>query len=583
MPPAKFLADKLFSLNSAFCRLYDKGIFSHTAASVRRTFMTLSTRVIGIFFFTFGIYAFLIALLISLFADKTADTATLYGGVILAVSSIPLFFSKGNVSTMLTESSIGAVICNQLNIREKTLDTATFSGHSSIAFVLGVIFGAATAVFPLTYLLCAIALLLIFSVILSSPETGITFMTVLLFITDLKLQYALICVTAVSYIFKLIRRKRTLSLKKTDIVLMIFFFSSLFGVFVSHGEGIDLSALKFSLLLVAYILCICLIRDRAKLLKLIYAAIMTGGAISSLFILARALEALLPAGIFAQPEFLYETVSSFPAFQGSFASLAFSTLIPVCAAFIVKPHSEGYRFTSCVCLASMLGYLLICEELAFALVSAVATAIFLFVTGSRWVYLAMSAVLCSGVILVFAGSFGTRLYNYIVSHISEAFNQAMDLAYISQNAFAADYAISGLGFNGYGEAGSSFYFSLISQLGVSGFVILCVFLLCILAESAVLIIKTYRATGCEEAISRFPSIGTPREARACALSLSCSVLVCIICATFCNYFANPTHYLLFFMLCGFCAAYARSAKKEIGTAEGARDFGQSRDRCQTKL
>ena len=195
----------------------------------------------------------------------------------------------------------------------------------------------------------------------------------------------------------------------------------------------------------------------------------------------------------------------------------------------------------------------------------------------------MSGLLCSGVIIAFTGSFGTRVYNYVVRHLSEAFNQARDLSYISQNTFAAEYAFSGQGFNKIGETGSNFYFSLISQLGVSGFVILCVFVLCILCEAAVLIIKTYRAAGSEEAIYRFPSVGTPGEARACALSLSCSLLVCIICATFCNFFKTPEHYLLLFMLCGFCAAYARSAKAEIGTAEGARDFGQSRDRCRTRL
>lgn len=581
--PLKFIRERLFSLDSAFCRLYDNGLFSHSAAAVRHGFLTLSTRVIGVFLFTLGIYAFLIALLISLFADKTADSSTLYGGAVLAVSSIPLLFSKGNVSTILTESSIGAIICDHLSIREKTLDTSSFSGHSSIAFVLGVIVGASTAVIPLSHIICAFALLLIFAVILTTPETGITFMTVLLFITGIRLQYALICVTAASYILKLIRRKRTLSLKKTDIILMIFLLCTLFGVFVSHGETVDTSSLKFSLLLFAYMICICLIRDRSKLLKLIYAAIMTGGAVASLFILARALEALLPAGVFAQPELLSEAVGAFPVFASGFAPLAFATLIPVCAAFIVKPNSEGYRFTSCVCLASMLDYLLLCEELAFALAGACATAIFLFVTGSRWVYLAMSGVLCSGVILMFASSFGTRLYSYVVSRLSEAFNQAKDLSYISQNAFAAQYAFGGQGFNGSGEAGSNFYFSLISQLGVSGFVILCVFVLCVLAESAVLIIKTYRATNCEEAICRFPSIGTPGEARACALSLSCSILVCIICATFCNFFKSPEQYLLLFMLCGFCAAYARSTKSEIGTAEGALIYGQSRDRCQTKL
>ncbi len=583
LPPAKFIADKLFALDSAFCRLYDNGLFSHTASAVRSGFLTLSTRVIGVFLFTLGIYSFLISLLITLFADRAADASSLYGGAILAVSSVPLLFSKGNVSTVLTQSRIGSFICDQLNVRQKTLDTSSFSGHSSISFVLGVIAGGATALFPLSSILSAIALLLIFSVILTIPEAGITFMTVMLFITDIKLQYAFLGVTAVSFIFKLIRRKRKLSFKKTDAVLAIFLACAFFGVYIAEGEAADLSALDYSLLLFAYFLCICLVRDREKLLKLLRAAIMTSGVLASLFILAKALSALLPAGIFAKPELLFETVCALPVFESGLAPLAFSALIPVCAAFIIKAHSEGYRFSSCICLASMVGYLLLSGELAFALACTVATAIFLLVTGSRWVYLSMSALLCGAVILVYSGSFGARLYSYVMDRLSEAFNQARDLSYISQNAFSQDYAFCGRGFCDIGGEGSNFYFSLISQLGVAGFVILCTFVLFILAESAALIIKTYRATSCEEAISRFPSIGTPGEARACALSLSCSVLVCLICATFCNFFADPTQYLLFFMLCSFCAAYARTTKEEVAKAEEALDYNQSRDRCHTKL
>lgn len=583
LPPARFITDRLFSLDSAFCRLYDNGLYSHTASLVKRGFLTLSTRVMGVFLFTLGIYSFLIALLITLFTDTAADSSSLYGGAALAISSVPLLFSKGNVSTILSESRVGGFICDQLNIRRETLDTSALSGHSSIAFVLGVVAGTSTILFPLSYVLCAIAFLLIFCVILTLPEAGITFMTVLLFITDIRIQYALLGTIAASYIFKLIRRKRRLYLTKTDLVLGIFFISAFFGTFLSEGEGVDPKSLRYSLLLSAYFLCVCLIRDRERLLKLLYAAIMTGGACASLYILAKALSALLSAGIIARPELLFSLVCTLPIFKGGFAPLAFATLIPICAAFIIKPQSRGYRFSSCTCLVSMAGYLIISGELAFALVAIAATALFLLVTGSRWVYLAMSSTLCGAVVLIFSGSFGNRIYRYVMESLTEAFTQARDLSYISQNTFSRDYAFCGQGFNGIGETGSNFYVSLLSQLGVAGFVILCTFLLFILAEASVLIIRTYRATKCEEAISRFPSIGTPVEARACVLSLFCALLVCIVCATFCNFFADPALYLWFFMLCGFCAAYARGAKKEIDTAEGALNHSQSPDRCHTQL
>ncbi len=581
--PARFVADKLRSLDFAFCRLYDNSLFSHFSSTLRRKFMTLSTRVAGVFFFTFGIYSFLIAFLMKLFSERSADPSSLYGGAAMIVACIPLLFSKGNISTILTDSAFGGVICYYLNIRKETLDTSTHTGHLSIAFVLGVIAGGSTVVFPLSYIVFAMLLVLTFAVILSLPEAGITLMTVLLFVTGIELQYVILGATAISYVFKLIRRKRRLSFKKTDAVLVIFALCALFGVIVADGEDTGISALKYSLLLIAYFLCICLVREREKLLKVLYAAIMSAGIISSFYICARALRALVSTGFLVEPDYLYNVACALPAIESGFAPFAFAVLTPLCCAFIIKASSDGYRFTSCLCLASMLGYLLLSGELAFALAGAVATTFFLFVTGSRWVYVSISAVLGGSVILAFSGSFGDRIYRYVMSSLSDAFNQARDMSYISSNTFSREYALWGHGFNGFEDTGSNFYYSLVSHLGIAGFVILCVFVLFVLAEATVITIKTYRTSQCDEAMSRFPSIGSPAETRACTLALSCSIIVCIICATFCNFFTNPSTYLMFFMLCAFCAAYARSAKDEIGNAEGALSCNQSSDRYLTKL
>ncbi|MBE6586966.1 MAG: hypothetical protein E7647_00965 [Ruminococcaceae bacterium] len=581
--PLKFISDRLFSLDTAFCRLYDNSLFSHLASKVRHGFLTLYTRVIGVFFFTFGIYAFLIAMLTNLFSDAVAHSSSLYGGAALAVASIPLLFSKGNVSTVLTDSNFGAVICEYLDIRQETLTTHSFSGHLNIAFILGVAAGGATVIFPLSSIVSAMVLVTVFCIIMARPEAGITFMTVLIFVSDMGLLYTVLGVTAISYAFKLIRRKRKLCLKRTDTILAIFAVSVFFGVFITEGEAVSLSSLKYFLLLFAYFLTVSLMRDRKKLLRVLYTAIMAAGILGSLYILARAFASLLPAGIFARPDLLYGYVLSLPIFSGGLAPLAFAALIPVCTSFIIKARSDGYRFTSCLCLIAMVGYLILSGELAYALAAAVATALFLFVTGSRGVYLTISALLAGSVVLAFSGSFGDRLYRYVFSRLSDAFNQARDLSYISQNAFSAEYAVCGHGFSGFADQGSNSYFTLISQLGITGFVILCFFVALILAQAASLIIKTYRSSECEEAMNRFSSLGSPAEARACALSVSCSVIVCMICATFFNFFSNPTAYLLFFMLCGFCAAYARSAKSEISSAAGSLACHQSEDRCQTRL
>ena len=579
----KFLSDRVFHIGAAFCRAYDNSLCARLSVALRSGFLTLRTKVIGTFALTFGIYSFLVALLVALFTDSSAHPSSLYGGPILALSSIPLLFSKGNVSTVLTESSLGAALCSLLSIRRETLEKGTFTGHSSIAFVLGVLAGGLTLLFPLSSIVFVIFFALITAIIMTVPEAGITFTVIFLFFAPPGLQYAIIGICSASYIFKLIRRKRKLTLSKAQTVIPVFLLSVLGGIFFTGSDSVNHSLLKFPAMLLASLLCICLIRDRGKLLRVLYVMAMSAGALSAVYVLSAAVSSLTPPGILGDPGFLLRTVSALPFFEGTTAPLAFTALCPIYAAFIIKSRSEGYRFTSFLCLLSSVAYLLVTEEMAFALIAAVSTALFLFITGSRYVYITICAALSGSVVLLFSGSFGNRLYGYIARHVAEAYNQAKDLSYAAGSSSVSGYSFCGQGFGESLSETGSFYYALVYHLGIVGFVILCMLLFFILSDSTVTVIRSYRSRLCDEALQRFSAIGTPAEMRSCIIALSCSVIACIACGTFINYFNNESSFLLFFLLCGLCSAYTGCAKNDFGVAEGSVGCIQSADRSSVTL
>lgn len=548
-------------------RLYDRSAFSGFIKAARVSVLSLSSRVVGVFFLTLGIYAFLISLLMILFSLKTPDYSSLYGGAVCAICSVPLLFSKGNLSSLLSESRVGRVICDYLDIRRDELMKSTFSGHSSIAFVAGVILGAATLFFPFTSVIAALAVIFIAATVFSSPETGLTFMTVSLFVSEIRLQYILLSMTLLSYALKTLRKKRKLSLKRRDIVSLIFALSTLGAVIFSADGRSSASHSGFFITVLMYIACVCLMRDCRKIIKLFTLAIVTCGILASLYIIGFSLDAVIPKGTAAERDYLLTLVSSLPAFREGFTTIVMTAFIPACTAFIIKARSEGYRFTFILCLLAMMLCLLMSGNLAFILVGGAVSALLLIITGSKRVYLALSSVAFLFVALLFAGNFGNRIYRYVYRNILEAYVQARELS--ESAALGASYSFSGQGFSHELSSSGSFFASIFSYLGVAGAIIFAAFIIFVFIEAAALILRTYRTRDFSAALERYTGMDSLPEMRLCIIALSCALLVIVICSVFFDLYESPLSYLLLFILCGSTVAYSRCGLSEIEKAEGS--------------
>lgn len=564
----KSIKSHISSACDVFTRLYDRSLVCELARRLRNGILTLSQKAIGVFFLTFGIYSFLIGALITLFTSREVSPSNIYGGILMALCSVPLVFSKGNVSGFLTDSSFGAVVCDYFSIKKEKVKRSGTVGVLSLSFVLGVGFGAATVIFPLSSIVSAIAVICILCMIFTVPESGLTFMSVFLFFTGAKLHYLIIGAMLLSFAFKLIRKKRQIVLLKTDVLFLVFSLATLGAVlFTTHDMARD-GSFAYLFLLAPYLIAVLFLREARKITKLLTVAVLSAGTFSALYIIGEVTASVAPVDTFVDRGYLARLVSSLPSFESGFAVLAITALIPVCTAFIVKPRSEGYRFTLILCLAAMITCLFMSENLACLMCAFIATVLLLLVTGSRWVYLSLGAVLFCTVVIFFAGETGDRIYNYVYQNIFEAYHQAESFQIFSDSTLSAEYILCGQGF-AEGALGVNFYYSLISQLGIAGFMAFLGFLLLVILSAVKLIFKTYSSADNIDTNGRFLSSRNKAETRIGIIATVCSLISVLMAATFLDFYRSDLSYLMLFLLFGVCSAYTRSAAGEIAKAEGS--------------
>jgi len=572
------LGSYISSARKTVTRLFDLSKTCETARSVKNSLLCLSLRTIGVFFVTLGIYAFIISMILTLFSDRAVHPSGIYGGLLCAASSLPLLFSKGNVATALINSRTGSFICHLLSIRKEALPYEPVLNSLSIAFVAGIAVSLATLIFPFSYVICAIAVLIIALTILHSPEAGLTFYVAFLFLASAKLQYLILSVTVVSYILKLIRGKRRFILKKTDLFLPVFAVCTLGGMISSSQAAVDIEKLKYAFLLITYVLCVCLARDCRNIKNLMGFSVILGGTVCSVYLLGFALSAIIPGDVAVAPSFLMDTVLSLPAFESGFAPLFSATLIPVSIAFVMKPHSEGNRLTVFLCFVSMLSALIISENVAYTAAAVIASVILILIAGSRRLYFALALLLGATVITSFSGKLGDKLYGYIFSNIKEAYSEAINALSSGDGALSGRLLFCGQGF-GEGTTGSNFFHSLFSHFGLCGSVIFAVLVIAILLEAVALIIRTYKNSAHREYINRFRTIADPAELRMGAVAMICAMISLIICATFSDLYISASSYSWLFLICGVCSAYATGANAAIDKAQSSSLSEDLSERC----
>ncbi len=212
---------------------------------LRGFWAALRINVYGIFFIFYGLSACIAHLIPALINGAYAvDEMNLIISAIFVICSIPLLFSqRAAIEAISSSRFFGRIVHNILCVPEEKLKTRTQYGgtvYMFISSVLGILLGALSIyshplVLPIM-LLCFLILIAIFAL----PEIGI--ITTLALIPFMKyipeyesVLIIMVLVTGVSYLFKVIKKKRTFTLSPEIAMVILFCGFIAVGGFSSYG------------------------------------------------------------------------------------------------------------------------------------------------------------------------------------------------------------------------------------------------------------------------------------------------------------------------------------------------------------
>ncbi len=268
----------------------EAGFFSRASKRAIKYSVSLPLSSYGNFFLFFGVYTIVVYFIKLLVPGvQNAGTDYLITGIITAVVSVPMMFSRAAVSTCVKKSVIGKMIFQGAFGFSDELFSVTntkVKGKGNLMLVLGLVVGLLTFfVHPLNIIFAVFAVIVL-CIIATAPEVGVILTIILIpILSFVKYPTIALCVlifiTAFFYLLKLIRGKRVFRLEVVDAFVVLFGFIIMFSNIFSAGreEGTK-SVLVTCTLLVGYFLLVNLMRTEKWIKRCIYAMVGSAAFVS---------------------------------------------------------------------------------------------------------------------------------------------------------------------------------------------------------------------------------------------------------------------------------------------------------------
>jgi O-antigen ligase len=286
---------KFFFRNDSKTRFYFRKIREYLSKSFETSFLLgklrkavcgmadIPIRSYGRFFLSFGIYTLLVYIIKVLVPIVgTANTDYLFVGGAICIISSPLLFSRLSLAKAVKRSRITeAIFVDGFGYRDESFATRQTKGnaHSGRSILVGLVAGILTFFVHPLIILVAMLICVIFALIIITPEIGVlaclfglpffSFGNVPTFMIS-----AMVTVTALSYIIKLVRGKRIIKIELVDLAVLTFLLMIYFSGIISVGDsGSAYSALITCILMVGYFLVVNLMRTEKWLHRCVVAII----------------------------------------------------------------------------------------------------------------------------------------------------------------------------------------------------------------------------------------------------------------------------------------------------------------------
>ena len=276
-------------------KMFETSWFLEKTKNTARNWLGVPLKSYGRSLFFFGMYTVIVYGIRLLVPNlNQADFSALITGLVLCIISLPMFLSKETLAQALDSGVITSMICSDFfGYRKESFEFSLKSSRvkSNILILLGMLLGMVTLFIHPLYLILAILLLLVFLIILNTPEIGVLLSIFFLpflsfFESPSTILGIVVLITAISYFVKLIRGKRLLRIDLIDFAVLLFFILIFFsGVITAYGEKAKEEVLLSCCLMLGYFLTVNLIRTTQWLKRCALALISSGTIVAMIGIL----------------------------------------------------------------------------------------------------------------------------------------------------------------------------------------------------------------------------------------------------------------------------------------------------------
>ena len=152
----------------------------------------------------------------------------------LIVASFPLILSKKTLGEGIVSSLIGRFLLKITGFTEEdALRSVGDSGHTNVAFLLGILFGVLSYAVHAVILFAVLAGLPFLYLILIRPEIGVMLLFFAMPWLPTMVLAAIVIYTSLCAAVKIFRRKRAFRLEPVDVTVMAFMAATFFGGTIS--------------------------------------------------------------------------------------------------------------------------------------------------------------------------------------------------------------------------------------------------------------------------------------------------------------------------------------------------------------
>ncbi len=519
---------------------------------------------LGLFLFSFGFYIITIQLLKRYtFHVEDLNPYSLVSGIAIMGLSILMFFSKKNIAGAIYESKIlRFLLFDFLGLR--IIDVAKASEIEArrgfnIPFILGMIFGVLSIFIEPIYLVLTLGLLLLASLIISSPEAGILLVFLTLpFLATMELAAVLILIL-LSYILKLICGRRVIKFTLVDFAVMIFLvflFSG--GVFSTSSSSVP-KMLVFICFMLGYFVVKNTVRSPALVRKCLYSL-----AVSSVLVSFYGLY----QNFFETPSTVWQDTSVFSEIRGRVVSTFANPnvlgeylilVFPIILALMATAKHTNERFAMLLAAGANCACLVFTWSRGAWLGFAVSLILFCCLSSKHFFTAGILAIpVVVALLFAFSGtsivrrfttlgdsstSYRLGIWQGVLLMLAHTFYFGIG---IGEGAFADIYPFYALSGIETAPHSHNLYLQIITEIGVFGFLAFCFFIF-LFAQCSL--------TFCKNAVSKVN--------KTVCLGIFCGITAFLIQGLTDYVWYNYRLFLLFWMLAGLGIAHIFTAKSTV--------------------